>query len=86
MQAYKHPLHKSIKYIQITGLKEKMLSDYVKILYKVFSKNILTGSLKVFVMNFTFLEVSVLSLISFLNMQISFSTIKYVFNIFQFTL
>ena len=45
MQAYKHPLHKSIKYIQITGLKEKMLSDYVKILYKVFSKKILTGSL-----------------------------------------
>ena len=32
MQAYKYPLHKSIKYIQITGLREKMLSDYVKIL------------------------------------------------------
>ena len=86
MQAYKHQLHKSIKYIQITGLKEKMLSDYVKILYKVFSENTLTGSLQVFVVNFIFLEVSVLSLISFLNMQISFSTIKYVFNIFQFTL
>ena len=37
-------------------------------------------------MNFIFLEVSVLSIISFLNVQISFSTIKYVFNMFQFTL